>query len=203
MLWLYILLGIVLAIFLLMLIPVSIKATYDDKFKCSVKIGFVPITVYPPKPKKPAKKKSKKSDDKSKEEKPKEKTGLLKEKGLSWFVDLIKRVAELAAGALKYFFKHIIVKNFMLSITVADSDAAKTAIKYGKTCAAVYPAIGITAGAVKCKKYGVDIAPDFEENAKTEINMYLKARVLLFWLVTLVFKFGIKGLKLLLDIKED
>lgn len=186
-----------------MLVPVSVRASYDDEFKCLIKIGFVPINVYPPKPKKSKKKKGKKKDGKPKDEKPKEKTNLVKEKGLAWLVDLIKRVAELAAGALKYFFKHIIVKKFMLSITVADSDAAKTAIKYGKTCAAVYPAIGITAGAVKCKKYGVDIAPDFDENAKTQINMYLKARVLLFWLVTLVFKFGIKGLRLLLDIKED
>lgn len=203
-LWLYIVSGILLAIFLLMLVPISVTATYDEDFKCLVKIGFVPITLYPPKPKKKKKKKPKSEGNKPKEEKPRgKKPSLIKEKGLSWLVDVIKKVADLAVGALKYFFRHIIIRKFMLSITIAGDDAADTAVKYGKLCAAVYPSVGIIAGAARCKKYGIDIAPDFGRGAKTEINMYLKARVLLLWLVTLVFKFGIKGLKLLLEIKEN
>ena len=60
MLWLYILLGILLAIFLLLLVPVSITIKYENDLLCKLRIGFVPITIYPPKPKKEKKKKVKK-----------------------------------------------------------------------------------------------------------------------------------------------
>ena len=67
MLWLYILLGILLVIFLLLLTPVKLKASYNENFRCILKIGFVKFSLYPPKPKKKKKKKKpKKSDEEQK-----------------------------------------------------------------------------------------------------------------------------------------
>ena len=202
MIFLYILLGIILLIALLMLIPVGLKVSYDKDFKCLLKIGFVPITLYPQKPKKPKKKKHKPKhyEKKQKPEKEKKKINLLEEKGLSWFINLIKRVANLAGDVLKDFFRHILIKKFMLSIRVAGDDAADTAVKYGYCCSAVYPAVGIIVWAVKCKDYGIDISPNFEENATPEIMIELEAKILVLWLVILVLKHGIKGLKLLKDL---
>lgn len=200
MLWLYILLGILLVIFLLLLTPVKLKASYNENFRCILKIGFVKFSLYPPKPKK-KKKKPKKADEEQKSEETK-KESLIKEKGISWLFDLIKKIADLAVGALKDFFRHIIVKKLLLSISIAGSDAADTAVKYGYCCSAVYPAFGIIVGAVKCKKYGVDISPDFEEKAKSVVNMELEARIKILWLLVLVIKHGIKGLKLLIDLKN-
>ena len=199
MLWLYILLGILLVIFLLLLTPVKLKASYNENFRCVLKIGFVKFSLYPPKPKK--KKKPKKADEEQKSEETK-KESLIKEKGISWLFDLIKKIADLAVGALKDFFRHIIVKKLLLSISIAGSDAADTAVKYGYCCSAVYPAFGIIVGAVKCKKYGVDISPNFEEKAKSAVNMELEARIKILWLLALVIKHGIKGLKLLIDLKN-
>ena len=199
MLWLYILLGILLVIFLLLLTPVKLKASYNENFRCILKIGFVKFSLYPPKPKK--KKKPKKADEEQKSEETK-KESLIKEKGISWLFDLIKKIADLAVGALKDFFRHIIVKKLLLSISIAGSDAADTAVKYGYCCSAVYPAFGIIVGAVKCKKYGVDISPDFEEKAKSAVNLELEARIKILWLLALVIKHGIKGLKLLIDLKN-
>lgn len=205
MLWLYILLGILLVIFLLLLTPVKLKASYNENFRCILKIGFVKFSLYPPKPKKKKKKKKKKKPKKADEEQKSEETkkeSLIKEKGISWLFDLIKKIADLAVGALKDFFRHIIVKKLLLSISIAGSDAADTAVKYGYCCSAVYPAFGIIVGAVKCKKYGVDISPDFEEKAKSAVNMELEARIKMLWLLALVIKHGIKGLKLLIDLKN-
>lgn len=199
MLWLYILLGILLVIFLLLLTPVKLKASYNEDFRCVLKIGFVKFSLYPPKPKK--KKKPKKADEEQKSEETK-KESLIKEKGISWLFDLIKKIADLAVGALKDFFRHIIVKKLLLSISIAGSDAADTAVKYGYCCSAVYPAFGIIVGAVKCKKYGVDISPNFEEKAKSAVNMEFEARIKILWLLALVIKHGIKGLKLLIDLKN-
>jgi len=129
-LWLYILLGILLVIFLLLLMPVKLKASYNEDFRCSLKIGFIRIQLYPQKPKKKKKKKKqKKADEEQKGEKKKE--TLIKEKGISWLFDLIKKIADLAVGALKDFFRHIIVKKLMLSVSIAGDDAADTAVKYG------------------------------------------------------------------------
>lgn len=200
MLWLYILLGILLVIFLLLLIPVKLKASYNENFRCSLKIGFVKIQLYPQKPKK-KKKKSEKTEEKPEHEE-KKKESLIKEKGISWLFDLIKKIADLAVGALKDFFRHIIVKKLMLSINIAGKDAADTAVKYGYCCSAVYPAFGIIVGAVKCKNYGVDISPDFEEKAKSAVNMELEAKIKILWLLALVLKHGYKGLKLLADLKN-
>lgn len=201
MLWLYILLGILLVLFLLLLMPVKLKATYNEDFRCVLKIGFVKFSLYPTKPKKKKKKKPKKADEEQKSEETK-KESFIKEKGISWLFDLIKKIADLAVGALKDFFRHIIVKKLLLSISIAGSDAADTAVKYGYCCSAVYPAFGIIVGAVKCKKYGVDISPNFEEKAKSAVNMELEARIKILWLLALVIKHGIKGLKLLIDLKN-
>lgn len=201
MLWLYILLGILLVIFLLLLMTVKLKASYNEDFRCSLKIGFVKIQLYPQKPKKKKKKKKqKKADEEQKGEKKKE--NLIKEKGISWLFDLIKKIADLAVGALKDFFRHIIVKKLMLSVSIAGKDAADTAVKYGYCCSAVYPAFGIIVGAVKCKSYGVDISPNFEEKAKSAVNMELEAKIKILWLLALVLKHGYKGLKLLADLKN-
>jgi len=201
-LWLYILLGILLVIFLLLLMPVKLKASYNEDFRCCLKIGFVKIQLYPQKPKKKKKKKKPEKAEEIPKHEEKKKESLIKEKGISWLFDLIKKIADLAVGALKDFFRHIIVKKLMLSINIAGNDAAYTAVKYGYCCSAVYPAFGIIVGAVKCKSYGVDISPNFEEKAKSAVNMELEAKIKILWLLALVLKHGYKGLKLLTDLKN-
>ncbi len=202
MLWLYIILSIVLLLVLILLLPIKIYASYFDDFKCNLYVGFVKIQLYPQKPKKEkAKKRAKKTENK-KEEQKKDKPNLIKEKGGSWLVNLIKRAAELACSVLKDFFKHILIKKLQLSIKLAGSDAADTAIKYGKCCAAVYPAVSVITRTVNCPKYGVDIVPDFGENAKTVIEFELMARVFLFRLVGLVLRHGISALKMLAELGQ-
>lgn len=205
MLWLYILLGIALFVALVMFIPITLRASYKEKFWCAVYIGFVKLQLVPAKPKKEKKKKVKKQTPKTEQsKKPTEKKpSLIKKYGIEWLLNLIKKVAELAVSALQDFFTHILVKKLSLSISVAGDDAADTAIKYGKYCAVVYPAVGTIVRVVKCKGYGVDINPNFSEKAETEINFDFVARVFVFRLVALVVKHGIKGLKLLAEVKNE
>lgn len=205
MLWLYILLGIALFVALVMFIPITLRASYKEEFWCAVYIGFVKLQLVPAKPKKEKKKKVKKQTPKT--EQPKKSTekkpSLIKKYGIEWLLNLIKRVAELAVSALQDFFSHILIKKFSLSISVAGDDAADTAIKYGKYCAVVYPAVGTIVRVVKCKGYGVDINPNFSEKAETEINFDFVARVFVFRLIALAVKHGIKGLKLLAEVKNE
>ncbi len=205
MLWLYILLGIALFVALVMFIPITLRASYKEDFWCAVYIGFVKLQLVPAKPKKEKKKKAKKQTQKSEQPKKatEKKPSLIKKYGIEWLLNLIKRVAELAASALQDFFSHILVKKFSLGISVAGDDAADTAIKYGKYCAVVYPAVGTIVRVVKCKSYGVDINPNFSEKAETEINFDFAARIFAFRLIGLAVKHGIKGLKLLAEVKNE
>lgn len=205
MLWLYILLGIALFVALVMFIPITLRASYKENFWCAVYIGFVKLQLVPAKPKKEKKKKVKKQTPKTEQPKKatEKKLSLIKKYGIEWLLNLIKKVAELAVSALQDFFSHILIKKFSLSISVAGDDAADTAIKYGKYCAVVYPAVGTIVRVVKSKGYGVDINPNFSEKAETEINFDFVARVFVFRLVALAVKHGIKGLKLLAEVKNE
>ena len=108
-------------------------------------------------------------------------------------MNLIKKLQSLQYLHCRIFFSHILVKKLSLSISVAGDDAADTAIKYGKYCAVVYPAVGTIVRVVKCKGYGVDINPNFSEKAETEINFDFAARIFAFRLIGLAVKHGIKG----------
>ena len=170
MLWLYILIGIILFFLLILLIPVGVRACYNEGFVAELKIGFVTIKLYPPKPKKPEKKKKKTKkkkpeEEKKQEEKPKEKKpSLLKEKGIGWFVDLIRQIATLAGGVMKDFFKHLVIRNLQVSITYVGADAQDTAVKYGKICSGTFPALSFLLGHTRHytpKMSDIEITPDF------------------------------------------
>ncbi len=202
--WLYILLGIILLIILILLIPIGVKAGFEGELKAVLKIGFIPIPLYPPKPKKEKKKKEKPKEPKEeKDEKPKQKKpGLIQEKGIMWLIDVIHQAAELALGALKGFFKHLQIKRLNISIIYHGEDAEDTAVKYGYFCLSVYPAVSILVKASNCKRYGVDIAPNFNdgEESKYAVDIYAYIRVL--WIVALVFRYGFKALKLLISLRR-
>ena len=207
MLWLNILIGIILVIFLILLIPVGVRAQYDEDFLAELKIGFVTIRLYPPKPKKPKKKKEKKkkSAPEKKEEKKEEKEkkpSLLKEKGIGWFVDLLRQVAALAAGVMRDFFKHLVIRNMQVSITYSGSDANDTAVKYGCLCLSVYPAVSILADVAKCRHYGVDIAPNFDADARSVYFAEIQVQVRIIWVVGLGFRHGFKAIRLLLALRR-
>ena len=197
--WLYIILGIILFIILLMLIPIGIKAGFEGELKAYLKIGFIPIRLYPPKPKKEKKKKP--EDEKSEEEKEK-KPGLIKEKGIMWLVDVIREAAQLATGALKSFFRHLQIKRLNISISYHGEDAEDTAVKYGYFCLSVYPAVSILVKASNCKQYGVDISPNFNDGEESRYAIDIYAYIRVFWLVALVFRYGFKALKLIISIKR-
>ena len=200
MLWLKILIGIILVIVLILLIPVGVRAQYSGDFLAELKIGFITVRLYPPKPKKPKKEKKKKkkpAPEKKEEKKEEKKPSLLKEKGFEWLVDLIRQLAVLAAGILKDFFRHLVIRNMQISITYAGENADDTAVKYGYFCLSVYPAVSILADVAKCRHYGVDIAPNFDEGAESVYFADIRVSIRVFWVVKLVFKHGFRILKVL------
>lgn len=201
MLWLYILSGIAAVIAGILLTPVKLRIRYNEALECFFYIGFIRFRVFPPKPEK-KKKSVKKTDGEKKTEKKKEekKPSLLEGKGLSEITDLLKQIAELTKGVLKDFFRHIIIKDFSLSIKIAGEDAADAAIKYGTCCSVIYPLVSTILFAVKRRHYGVDITPNFDEKAETQTYFHLFVKIRIVWLLALVINHGPKALKLLTEL---
>ena len=203
----YILIGIILFIVLILIIPVGVDVGFEDELWAKLGIGFLSITLYPPKPKKPEKEKKKKKKEKEKEkpkeEEPKEKKpNIIKEKGIEWLIECIRQAAIIAGGVLRDFFRHLKIKKLNISITYAGKDADDTAVKYGYFCLSVYPAVSILTSVSKCKNYGVDIAPDFTVGHKSFFSADISLRIRIFWIFALVFKHGFKAIKLLWSLRR-
>ena len=155
---LYIILGIIAFFIIVLSIPVVLDLEYTDAVRCKVSWLFLKFTLYPFPEKKPEEKK---------EEKPKpKKENFLKtfynNQGLSGVIELINN----CVGALKRFSvrlikRAVIIKKFHLDIHITEDDAAATAIKYGKVCAALYPSLGFICSNMKVKDYKANVFADY------------------------------------------
>lgn len=186
--------GVVLLLVLLFAQSVVVTAEYDEE-KLDVKIKYLFFTLYPRKPKKersPKKKKRSSAEGKptdeidgeesgeppeeSAEQKPaggeeikKAHNGKLpkKKKGKKSGFDLaqIMDYVRSASPPIKRLFKKIRVSDLTVDYVVATDDAAKTAIKYGTVCAALYPAIEWLTTYFTVRVRRVHVEADFSEEA--------------------------------------
>lgn len=170
---LYIILGIIFFFVLILSIPVFVDIEYTDVFRLSVRWLFIKIKLYPndkPKKEKPKKEKPEKTDEgeeeKPEEKKPKEKkenlfTVFYKNQGVPGIVELIKNCAAILGKFSGAFLKSIVIKKLRINISVTESDAAATAIRYGKICSEIYPPLGFICSSCTVKDYKVNIYADY------------------------------------------
>lgn len=169
--FLYTLLGIILFFIVLFLIPVRVCGHYDGTFTMYIKYAFLKFSIFPMKEKKEKPKKEKKKTEKPEEEKEKKKKtkekkdniflNFYKNQGFEATLQLIADALNAAGGMFGGIFKHFVFRELYLSMSIVGSDAADTAIKYGKISSAVFPAMGFICSKAKVKKYDIDITPDF------------------------------------------
>ena len=185
---LYIILAVIALIVILFSIKVSVTAVYDETFTLDVKWLFIKFRIYPEDEEKKAKKEAKKAEKEqkkknSKKEKPKKekteesaspKSNIFRDfynnQGFAATVNLIRTAAAQLGGFLKGVYRAFVIENLTVLLRVsAGDDAAQTAIKYGKVCSAVYPAMGFICSNMKVKQYDVNVVPDFisAENTAT------------------------------------
>ncbi len=196
--FLYTILGIILFFIIIFSIPVRVTAHYDGTFTLFVKYSLLKINLLPKKEKKKKDKPKKAKKDKPKKDKPKKekaekekpeehKVGKKKKKedkdniflkfyknqGFEGVLQLIADALEAVTGIFSDIFKHFVFRELYLDMTIAGSDAAETAIKYGKISSAVFPAMGLLCSKARVKKYDIDISPDFlatKDDAKFHVQ---------------------------------
>ncbi len=211
--FLYALLGIIAVVFILFSINLSFIIDYSDKTVVTLKYLFLKFTlVDTSKPKKEKKKKKKKKDEEAppeeeasedegkKKGKPKG-NSLIKQLYLDQGYDGIERMLSAVGKSLGSFFgslyKNLVVDELYITMITAGGDAADTAIKHGKLCSWLFPALGQFVSTCKVKNYDFDISPDFLAT-KSEAYVYAKLHftpfVILYAVLALVVRLVFKVL---------
>ena len=167
----WIVLGILAFVLLLFLLPVHVSLRFREELEVRVRYAFVSLRVYP-RPEKPAKKEKKKAarghrgaKKKETEEKLPQLEKLFKEDGVSAVAAYLQMMAKLAADALRRALRVIVVDRLQVRLIVVGEDAADTAVRYGKICAAVYPAQAMLDTVI-------DVEPGFlQEKSSTAVDL--------------------------------
>ena len=196
--FLYVLIGIIAFIVILLSVRVHLIVDYGEFTKVSVKYLFLKIPVVDtskPKKEKKAKKEKKpkkekpKDEEKPEEEKPEEKkaeenkpqtvqqgNGLLKQlyvdQGYEGIERMLRAVGRSLGGFFGKLYKTFVFDELYITMITGGSDAADTAMKYGKLCSWLYPVLGKLVSTSKVKKYDFDISTDFL-STKNEAELYV------------------------------
>lgn len=160
----------------LLLSPLVLKASYEESLSAQVRYLFFRFRIAPPeeKEKKPKKKPKREKNGIG------QKVGdLFREKGLGGFLKILGDAAGIAGKAAKGIFRHLTFSEFLLQITVGETDAAKTAETYGRVISAVSAAAAVFFEKARCRKCAVCINPDFcAEKSTVKFRMTAKIPVL-------------------------
>ena len=186
---LYVILGIIAFFIILLSIRLCVTVHYEDDVELSIKWLFLNIKILPKKEKKEKKKKDAKP---KKEKKPQQESEIIKEpkkkkqdnmfvrfyknRGVSGVVQLLKDTAKAVGGMFKRIGRAFVFDELFISFTVGAGDSAETAIKYGKTCSAAFPAMGLIVSSMRVKKYSIEINPDFI-NGSNSAKLHTKISV--------------------------
>ena len=147
---------VLLMLTLVLLIPVTAEARYDGEMFLSVKYLFLKKKILPKVPKEKTAKK-KKAPKKTKPDRPKRK-----------FPFTVREMLELAPKAVdrllppvRRLLKRTVIASFELDAVIVGSDAADTAIKFGKLNAAAVYAVALVDRIVTLKAKRINIYPGF------------------------------------------
>ena len=176
---------------LILLLPVTLRVSYDEDLLVKVKIGFV--RVYVNHTEDAAQKAAKSAEDAG------EKMDKSWTKQLKQAKEFFSVLQDLLHILLEHVKKYVTIKKVRISYTFGFSDAAATGIFSGAVYAVVHGFLAYLDSAFKVQEHQVEIQPDFNQ-PRQEFAAELVVRILMVHLVTLVFKLlgtGLKGYQLL------
>ena len=164
MLALYIIFGILLLLFLLLIIPLYITLDYNGNLRLDVGYMFFKTNIIGDKNTEKEQK-----TVKSKTQKPNALTKKFENKDISEIILQSVELLKIALDRLKPLVKHIIIREFYLALTIGSEDAEITALTYGRVCAVVYPMRGILAAVMNFKENKVFINADFNSKKSSAV----------------------------------
>ena len=125
-----------------------------------------------------------------------------KNNGVGGVVELLQRLVKELKGMFGRIARSFTINELFVSLLVGAGDSSETAIKYGKVCSAVFPAMGFITSNMRVKKYSLDVNPDFIEGKnKARLHTEIAVRpiklinALIVSGVAMLFRIVIKFLK--------
>ena len=177
---LYIIGGILLLIILLLLCPIVLSVKYVDE-RLTVRLCGFRLLPQKDKPKKEKKQKKKKKENEGKDPKKKKKKSKID-------FQQIKTLITSATPAAKKVFRKIKIRKFRFIYICAGDDAAKTAIQYGRICAAVASLLPIVQNIFDIKVDKIDVQLDFSVNKPyNEVKFKAKLKVYVLIAAAVIF----------------
>ena len=89
----------------------------------------------------------------------------------------------MATRTARRLFSHLVVTRLHLEILVADEDAAQAAVNYGYVCGIVCTALSAFLHNCICKRYHVQITPDFDQKESSAV-LDFQAHIRLLFLIS-------------------
>ncbi|MBO4693551.1 MAG: DUF2953 domain-containing protein [Clostridia bacterium] len=180
----YIVGGILIFFFILLLIPVGVHFNYRDKLFFAVKYAGIKLF---DNSKVKKRKTSKVEKEEVKEDTPASEkknyiTRIFSDKGKIEGIKFIAKLIKSALSRIIWVIKKIKFREFCLSIGVSSDDAAKTAISYGAVCGVVYPVINLIEHNTDFSVKKVNVYTDFDKMSP-EISVSVSAKTRLIYAV--------------------
>lgn len=178
---LWIILGVLAVLLFLLLCPVVVHTTFQKELTLKMRYLFFTYQVAPQteKRKKEAAGEPEEEKKEAQEHKKSKIQEILEQKGVSGLLELLRQIGEVANGAARKLFRHLVVTRLRLEIVVADEDAAQAAVNYGYVCGIVCTALSLFLHNAECKQYHVQITPDFDrKESGAELDFQAKIRLL-------------------------
>lgn len=183
---LYVIIGIFLFLFCLLIIPVSAELRFHDKLFALVRYGGIKVfdtSKNPEKTKKLAAAHGKKdTENGKKKKKPKKKSfiaEIFEKNGKIAGIKFCARLIKAAILKIIWVIRKIKFRDLILNICVSSDDAANTAIAYGEVCAVVYPVINLLDNVTTLTVKEVDVRTDFDKlSPDIEAAVILKTRLI-------------------------
>lgn len=180
---LYILFGIILLVFLLLLIPFSVHILYDEEIKIKLKYAFIRYNIDTSKEKveEETEKDVEKAVQDGEVKSVKDKIiiyakKIIKDKSIPKFFSMIKELTVIIASDTYKIFKHIKIKELDIYFVASCEELNKTSMMYVKACATIYPFVNIVKENIGGKNIRASVGFDYEKKenvviAETELSI--------------------------------
>ena len=117
-------------------------------------------------------------------------------------IDMVLDYIRSASPPVKRLFKKIRIRNVYIDYVVGTDDAAKTALKYGGLCAAIYSLIGTLQTYMDTKVKEINIEADFSAE-KDDIFAYLTVKLRLSTAIGCALWLGVRMLRTYLKYNKN
>jgi len=130
--------------------------------------------------------------------------GILENKGITGFIEVLKLSIQNTWNLLKSFIMVATIKDFNVNMNIVGEDAADTAIIYGYVNSVIYPIVGaVVSNAQDVKKYNVNLNADFSEGADSSIDANLLATIKITKAVMVIAEHGVEAENLLITLGKN